>query len=308
MSVPEVKDEKLVNDILKLKEERKAIILAHNYQIGEVQDIADFVGDSLDLSRQAAKTDAGVIVFCGVHFMAETAKILSPNKTVLMPDLNAGCAMANMITLRQLKEIKKKHPEAVVVSYVNTSAEIKAESDYCCTSANAVKVVSAIPQEKEIIFIPDKYLGDYTSKQANRKMILWEGYCPTHRRILAEDILKRKALYPKAEVLVHPECTPDVIAMADKVLSTSGICKYAKESDAKEFIIGTEIGILHRLQKESPHKKFYPASILSDCSNMKLNNLEKILWSLEDMIYKVEVPPDIAQRAKTSIDRMLELV
>lgn len=308
MSVPEVKDEKLVNDILKLKQERKAIILVHNYQIGEVQDIADFVGDSLDLSRQAAKTDAKVILFCGVHFMAETAKILSPNKTVLMPDLNAGCAMANMITLRQLKEMKRKHPEAVVVSYVNTSAEIKAESDYCCTSANAVKVVSAIPREKEIIFIPDKYLGDYVSKQANRKMILWEGYCPTHRRILAEDILKRKALYPKAEVLVHPECTPDVIAMADKVLSTSGICKYAKESNSEEFIIGTEIGILHRLQKESPHKKFYPASILSDCPNMKLNNLEKILWSLEDMIYKIEVPPDIAPRAKRSIDRMLEIV
>lgn len=307
MSIPEVRNENLVNDILKLKQERKAIILAHNYQVGEVQDIADFVGDSLDLSRQAAKTDAEVIVFCGVDFMAETAKILSPNKTVLMPDVNAGCAMANMITLRQLKEVKKRHPEAVVISYVNTTAEIKAESDYCCTSANAVKVVQAIPKEKEILFIPDKYLGDYVSKQANRKMILWEGYCPTHRRILAEDILKKKALYPKAEVLVHPECTPDVIAMADKVLSTSGICKYAKESNSEEFIIGTEIGILHRLQKESPNKKFYPASILSDCPNMKLNNLEKILWSLEDMIYKVEIPPDMAQRAKRCIDRMLEI-
>jgi quinolinate synthase len=308
MSIPEIKDEKLINDILKFKEERKAIILAHNYQIGEVQDIADFVGDSLDLSQKAAQTGAKVIVFCGVHFMAETAKILSPDKTVLMPDINAGCAMANMITLRQLKEMKKKHPEAVVVSYVNTTAEIKAESDYCCTSANAVKVVQTIPQEKEILFIPDKYLGDYVSKQANRKMILWEGYCPTHRRILAEDILKKKAQYPKAEVLVHPECTPDVIAMADKVLSTSGICRYAKESNSEEFIIGTEIGILHRLKKENPDKKFYPASILSDCPNMKLNNLEKILWSLEDMIYKVEVPPDIAQRAKRSIDRMLEIV
>lgn len=308
MSVPEVKDEKLVNDILKLKEKRKAIILAHNYQIGEIQDIADFVGDSLDLSQKAAKTEAEVIVFCGVNFMAETAKILSPNKTVLMPDVNAGCAMANMITLRQLKEMKKKHPEAAVVSYVNTTAEIKAESDYCCTSANAVKVVQAIPQEKEIFFIPDKYLGDYVSKQANRKMILWEGYCPTHRRILAEDILKKKAQYPKAEVLVHPECTPDVIAMADKVLSTSGICKYAKESNSEEFIIGTEIGILHRLRKENPDKKFYPASILSDCPNMKLTNLEKILWSLEDMIYKVEVPHDIAQRAKRSIDKMLEIM
>jgi len=308
MSVSEVKDEKLVNDILKLKEERKAIILAHNYQIGEVQDIAEFVGDSLGLSQQAAKTEAEMIVFCGVNFMAETAKILSPEKTVLMPDLNAGCAMANMITLRQLKEMKKKHPGVVVVSYVNTTAEIKAETDYCCTSANAVKVVQSIPREKEILFIPDKYLGDYTSKQTNRKMILWEGYCPTHRRILTEDILKKKALYPKAEVLVHPECTPDVIAMADKVLSTSGICGWAKESNSEDFIIGTEIGILHRLKKENPDKKFYPASSLADCHNMKLNNLEKILWTLEDMIYEVEVPGDIAQRAKKSIDRMLEIV
>jgi quinolinate synthase len=308
MSNPEAKDEKLLNDILKLKKERKAIFLVHNYQIGEVQDIADFVGDSLDLSQKAATTEAEVILFCGVHFMAETAKILSPNKTVLMPDLNAGCAMANMITLRQLKEMKRKHPGAVVVSYVNTTAEIKAETDYCCTSANAIKVVQAIPKEKEILFIPDKYLGDYTSKQANRKMILWEGYCPTHRRILAEDILKKKTLYPEAEVLVHPECTPDVIAMADKVLSTSGICRYAKESNSGEFIIGTEIGILHRLQKENPDKKFYPASILSDCPNMKLNNLEKILWSLEDMVYEVDVPTDIARRAKRSIDRMLEIV
>ncbi len=308
MGTAEVKNEKLINDILKLKDERKAIILAHNYQIGEVQDIADFVGDSLDLSQKAADTNAEVILFCGVHFMAETAKILSPNKTVLMPDKNAGCAMANMITSRELKEMKRKHPDAVVVCYVNTTAEIKAESDYCCTSANAVKVVLSIPQEKKILFVPDKYLGDFSAGQANRKMILWEGYCPTHRRILAEDILKKRAQYPKAEVLVHPECTPEVIAMADKVLSTSGICRYAKESNAEEFIIGTEIGILHRLKKENPQKNFYPASSLADCHSMKLNNLEKILWSLEDMIYPVEVPPEIAQRAKRSIDRMLEIV
>ncbi|MFH1335067.1 MAG: quinolinate synthase NadA [Candidatus Zixiibacteriota bacterium] len=308
MSVLEIQPDKLKSDILKLKEERKAVILAHNYQLGEVQDIADFVGDSLDLSRKAAATDAEVIVFCGVHFMAETAKILSPDKTVLMPDVNAGCAMANMITLRQLNEMKKKHPDAVVVSYVNTKAEIKAESDYCCTSANAVKVVQSIPKDKEILFIPDKYLGDYVSRQTNRQMILWEGFCPTHRRILAEDILKKKAQYPKAEVLVHPECTPDVIAMADKVFSTTGICRYAQESGSEEFIIGTEIGILHRLKKENPEKHFYPASELAECSNMKLINLEKILWSLEDMIYPVEVPPDIAQRAKRAIDRMLEIV
>ncbi len=308
MNILEVNQKALVNDILKLKQQRKAIILAHNYQIGEVQDIADFVGDSLGLSQEAARTDAEMIVFCGVHFMAETAKILSPDKTVLMPDLNAGCAMANMITPRQLKEMKRKYPEAVVVAYINTTAQIKAESDYCCTSANGVKVVQSIPKEKEILFIPDKYLGDYISKKANRKMILWEGWCPTHRRILAEDILKKKAQYPKAEVLVHPECTPDVIAMADKVLSTSGICRYAKESNSEEFIIGTEIGILHRLKKENPQKKFYPASNLADCPNMKLNNLEKILWSLEDTAFLVEIPAEIAQNAKRSIDRMLKIV
>ncbi len=308
MSVNGDKDQELVAKILKLKQERNAVILVHNYQIGEVQDIADFLGDSLDLSQRAADTDADVILFCGVHFMAETAKILSPEKTVLMPDKNAGCAMANMITQRQLAEMKKKHPDAVVVCYVNTTAEIKAESDYCCTSANAVKMIQSMPQDKEILFIPDKYLGDYAGKQANRKLILWEGFCPTHRRILAEDILKNKAQHPHAEVLVHPECTPDVIAMADAVLSTSGICKRAKESDAQEFIIGTEVGILHRLEKENPAKKFYAASELAECSNMKLNNLEKILWSLEDMVYPVEVEPDIARRAKRSIDRMLEIV
>jgi quinolinate synthase len=301
-------NQKLVEDILKLKNERKAIILAHNYQAPEVQDIADFVGDSLGLSQEAAKTEAEVISFCGVHFMAETAAILCPDKTVLMPDLNAGCPMANMITTRQLKEQKKKHPQAIVVTYINSKAEIKAESDYCCTSSNAIKVVQAIPEDKEIIFIPDKYLGSYVASQTKRNLILWEGYCPTHRRILPEDILKKKALYPKAEVLVHPECIPEVIAMASKVLSTTGICKYVKESKSEEFIIGTEIGILHRLKKENPGKKFYPASELADCPNMKLNNLEKLLWSLEDLVYKVEVPKEIARRAKRSIDRMLEIV
>jgi quinolinate synthase len=301
-------DQKIVEDILKLKKEWKAIILAHNYQSPEVQDIADFSGDSLGLSQEAAKTEAEIIIFCGVHFMAETAAILCPDKTVLMPDLNAGCPMANMITLRQLRELKKKHPQASVVTYVNSKAEIKAESDYCCTSSNAIKVVQSIPADKEIIFIPDKYLGSYVASQTKRELVLWQGYCPTHRRILPEDILKKKALYPKAEVLVHPECIPEVIAMADKVLSTTGICKYAKESKSEEFIIGTEIGILHKLKKENPEKRFYPASELADCPNMKMNNLEKILWSLQDLVYKVEVPEDIARRAKRSIDRMLEIV
>lgn len=301
-------DQILVEEILKLKKERKAIILAHNYQLPEVQDIADFSGDSLGLSQEAARTESEIIIFCGVHFMAETAAILCPHKTVLMPDLNAGCPMANMITLRQLSELKKKHSQAIVVTYVNSKAEIKAESDYCCTSSNAVKVVQSIPQDKEIIFIPDKYLGSYVASQTKRELILWQGYCPTHRMILPEDILKKKALYPKAEVLVHPECTPEVIAMADKVFSTTGICKYAKESKSEEFIIGTEIGILHKLKKENPEKRFYPASELADCPNMKLNNLEKILWSLQDLVYKVEVPEEIARKAKRSIDRMLEIV
>ncbi|MCJ7457557.1 MAG: quinolinate synthase NadA [candidate division Zixibacteria bacterium] len=300
--------QKLVEDILKLKKERKAIILAHNYQSPEVQDIADFSGDSLGLSQEASKTEAEIIIFCGVHFMAETAAILCPDKTVLMPDLNAGCPMANMITLRQLRELKKKHLQATVVTYVNSKAEIKAESDYCCTSSNAIKVVQSIPADEEIIFIPDKYLGSYVASQTKRELVLWQGYCPTHRRILPEDILKKKALYPKAEVLVHPECIPKVIAMADKVLSTTGICKYAKESNSEEFIIGTEIGILHKLKKENPGKRFYPASELADCPNMKLNNLEKILWSLQDLVYKVEVPEDIARKSKRSIDRMLEIV
>ena len=301
-------NQEIVDKILKLKNQRNALILAHNYQIAEVQEIADFLGDSLDLSRQAAVTDSEVIVFCGVHFMAETAKILAYNKTVLMPDKNAGCAMANMITPRQMIELKKKYPDHTYVCYVNCTAETKAECDYCCTSANATKVVAAIPKEEKIVFIPDKYLGSYVMSQTKRDLVLWEGYCPTHRRILAENILKMKAQHPKAEVLVHPECTPDVISMADHVLSTSGICRRAQESDAEEFIIGTEIGILARLERENPNKNFYPASELSDCPNMKLNTLEKILWSLEDMAFEIDVPEDIAKRAKKSIDRMVEII
>jgi len=301
-------NQEIVDKILKLKNQRNALILAHNYQIAEVQEIADFLGDSLDLSRQAAVTDSEVIVFCGVHFMAETAKILAYNKTVLMPDKNAGCAMANMITPRQMIELKKKYPDHTYVCYVNCTAETKAECDYCCTSANATKVVAAIPKEEKIVFIPDKYLGSYVMSQTKRDLVLWDGYCPTHRRILAENILKMKAQHPKAEVLVHPECTPDVISMADHVLSTSGICRRAQESDAEEFIIGTEIGILARLERENPNKNFYPASELSDCPNMKLNTLEKILWSLEDMAFEIDVPEDIAKRAKKSIDRMVEII
>ncbi|MBI4834931.1 MAG: quinolinate synthase NadA [Planctomycetes bacterium] len=297
----------LIQKINKLRKERKAVIVAHNYQKSEVQDIADYVGDSLELAQISSRTDAKVIVFCGVHFMAETASIITPDKTVLIPDENAGCPMANMITARQLKELKAQHPNAVVVTYINSSAAVKAESDYCCTSSNAVKVVKAIPKEKPIIFIPDQSLGSYTAAQAGRRLILWNGYCPTHHRITAKDIKEQKEKHPDAKVVVHPECLQEVIDIADKVASTSGILKYCKETDAKEFIIGTEIGIIHRLKKENPNKIFMAASNLADCPNMKLNTLEKILWSLEDMVYRVTVEPETAKKAMDSIRRMLEI-
>ncbi|MEK6645152.1 MAG: quinolinate synthase NadA [Candidatus Firestonebacteria bacterium] len=297
----------LVEKILKLKKQRNAIFLVHNYQIEEVQDIADYIGDSLGLSQIASKTDADVIVFCGVHFMAETASILCPDKKVLIPDIDAGCPMADMITAKKLKELKAKHPLATVVAYVNTPAEVKAESDVCCTSANAVKVVLALKDAKEIIFVPDKYLGDYTAKKTGRDMILWDGYCPTHIKIMPEDILKAKSEHPNAKVLVHPECSSEIIALADETRSTEGIAKYVQETDVKEFIIGTEIGMLHRLKKENPDKIFYPASALAVCPNMKKNNLEKILWALEDMKYEVKVPEDIRIKAKIAVDKMIAI-
>lgn len=297
----------LIQKIMNLKKERDAVILAHNYQPGEVQDIADYTGDSLGLSIEASKTTAKVILFCGVKFMAETAAIICPDKVVLIPDENAGCPMANMITARQLRELKKQHPEAKVVCYVNSTAEVKAESDICCTSANAVKVVNSIPPDVPIIFVPDKSLGDYVSKKSGREMILWSGYCPTHHRIFAQDIMELKKKHPKAEVMVHPECTADVIELADQVLSTSGMLKYAKETKARELIVGTEIGLLHPLSKGNPGKIFYPASKIADCPNMKLNNLEKVLWSLEDMVYEVKVPENIRVKAWNAIDKMLAL-
>ena len=300
-------DEQLVQKILRLKEKRDAIILAHNYQIGEVQDIADYAGDSLGLSLEASKTKAQVILFCGVRFMAETAAIVCSDRTVLMPDDNAGCPMANMITVRQLREMKRQHPEAKVVCYVNTTAAIKAESDICCTSANAIEVVNSIPGVLPIIFVPDQSLGDYVSRQCGRKMILWNGFCPTHHRILAQDIANMRKDHPDAEVMVHPECTGDVIESADQVLSTSGMRRYAKETDARELIVGTEIGLLHSLRKDNPNKSFYPASKMADCPNMKLNTLEKILWALEDMVYEIRVPEDIRIRALGTIEKMLAL-
>lgn len=297
----------IIEKISELKKKNNAVILAHNYQRGEIQDVADFVGDSLGLSQQAAKTDADLIVFCGVHFMAETAALLSPDKTVIMPDEHAGCPMASMITARELKEKKKLYPNANVVCYVNTTAAVKAESDICCTSSNAVKIVSSLPEETEIIFVPDKSLGAYVSSCLGREMIYWEGYCPTHHRILAEQIVKMKSDHPEAKVVVHPECTQDVIALADHVASTTGILKYVNSSNSKEFVIGTEIGILHRMKKENPDKVFMPVTPLSDCPNMKLNTLEKLLWSLEDLQFVVTVPENIAVKARKAIQRMLDL-
>lgn len=299
---------KIVQKIQELKKKRKAVILAHNYQIGEIQDIADFLGDSLGLSRIASQTDARIIIFCGVHFMAETASILCPDKKVLMPDITAGCPMVDMITPEGLIALKRKYPQAVVVGYVNTSAAVKAELDLCCTSANAIKVVQSLKDAQEIIFVPDKYLANYVSTKTDKKIIPWNGYCPTHVKILPEDIRKAKRTHPKAEVIAHPECIPEVITLADKALSTEGMCKYAKESSASEIIVGTEIGLLYRLHKENPAKKFYPASEQAICPNMKLTTLEKVLWSLEDMQHEVKVPEEVRVKAKRAVDRMLEIV
>ena len=293
--------------ILELKKKRNAVILSHNYQPAEVQDIADFLGDSLDLSQKAKSTKHDVIVFCGVHFMAETAGMLSPDKTVLLPEIASGCPMANMATAEKLRALKAKHQGVPVVCYINTTAEVKAECDVCCTSANAVKIVNSIASGK-IIFVPDKNLGAYVASQTKKELILWEGYCPIHVNILEEDILRSKKEHPDAEILIHPECTPNVVKLGDKVLSTTGMCRYVTESKIKEFIIGTEIGIIHRMKKENPCKIFYPASKLAVCPNMKKNSLEKVLWALEDMKYKIEVPKDISEKAVKCIDKMLKIV
>lgn len=302
----EDRNAELTEKILSLKERRNAVILAHNYQLGEVQDIADFVGDSLGLSQNAAKTDAGVIVFCGVHFMAETASILCPDKKIMLPEMNAGCPMANMITAEKLREKKREFQDATVVCYVNSTAEVKAESDVCCTSANAVKVVESLDTGR-ILFVPDQYLGHYISTQVDRKMELWPGFCPTHVRIQPQHIQKLRTEYPQAKVVVHPECRPEVIALADEVLSTSGICRFARQTEAEEIIVGTEIGILHRLSKENPGKRFIPASEQAVCPNMKLITLEEVLWSLEEMAAEVKVPEEIRLRAKAAVDRMMAI-
>jgi len=299
-------DTEIINEIARLKKQKNAVILVHNYQRPEVQDIADFTGDSLELSQQAAKTTADVIVFCGVHFMAETAYIINPKRTVLLPDNESGCPMADMITAEALIARKKELPGATVVCYVNSTAAVKAESDICCTSGNAVKVVQSLG-DKKILFVPDQYLGQWVAEKTGRQMHLWPGYCPTHMKILPEDILNLKLQHPTWIAMVHPECRPDAKAAADEVLSTGGMIRYVKSSSAPGFIIGTETGIMHRLRKDNPAKHFIPVNDKAVCPNMKRITLEKVLWSLQDMKHKIVVPEDIRIRALSSVERMLAI-
>ncbi|MDD3922359.1 MAG: quinolinate synthase NadA [Endomicrobiia bacterium] len=298
--------EELIKKIQELKKQRNAVILVHNYQRLELRSIADFTGDSLELSRKAAQTEADVIVFCGVHFMAETASILSPSKKVLLPDIESGCPMADMITRDQLIQFKKDNEGATVVTYINSTAAVKAETDICCTSSNAINVVKSISNDK-IIFCPDRNLGSYTQKLLNKKLILWQGFCPTHMRMLPEHVMEKKRQYPQAEVLVHPECMPQTVELADQVLSTTGILNYVAQSNKKEFIIGTENEIAYELQRKYPDKKFYPVSDLAVCSNMKKNTLEKVLWVLQEMKNEIKVQEDIRIKAYLPIKRMLEI-
>jgi len=301
-----VKKEEIPNRIQELKKEKNAVILAHNYQTGEVQDVADYIGDSLGLSQKAAQVEEKIIVFCGVHFMAETAAILAPEKTILMPDINAGCPMAAMITASELRAWKRNYPNRQVVCYVNTTAEVKSESDICCTSSNAVRVVNSLDGEK-ILFVPDKNLASYVARHTRKKIIPWDGYCYIHNNILAKDIKEKRDLHPQAEVWVHPECRPEVIDLADKVLSTGRMVKEANLAEKKEIIIGTESGIIYRLKKENPSKNFYPALDLAYCYNMKKINLLKVLKSLENMAFQVNVPLEISQGARGAIEKMVKL-
>ena len=308
----------LLEEINRLRRDKNAVILAHNYQIPEIQDLADYTGDSLGLSQKALETDAEIVVFCGVHFMAETASIISPDKKVLIPDLEAGCSLAETINLEQLKKWKSEHPEAVVVSYVNTSAAVKSETDYCVTSSNAVKIVESIPKEREILFLPDMFLGAFVAKATGRKIYIWPGECHVHAGIRPADIRRIKKSYPEAEMVVHPECGcttsflhsaagDDTLAEEIKFFSTGKMIDYTRNSDTREFVVATETGILHTLRKQSPEKEFYPAKADAVCEYMKMITVEKVLNSLREEVHEVRVPEDIARKAKKSIDRMLYL-
>ena len=301
-------EKNVVKEISAWKKKREAVILAHVYQPGEIQDIADFTGDSLFLSQQAAKTQAKVIVFCGVQFMAETASILSPEKIILLPEIKAGCPLADMAPIEKVKSKIKELPEAVVVSYVNSSANIKSLSDYCCTSANAVQVAQAIPAERDILFIPDKNLADFTAKRSKQKIIPWQGFCSVHNILTKEDVIKVKKLHPKALLLVHPECRPEVCNLADYIGSTRGIIEFAGNNPAKEFIIGTELGIFHPLRKNNPDKEFFAASEKMICRDMKLITLEKVLYSLQNLEPRITVPEEVRKKSLKALNRMIEIV
>ena len=308
MVLPKSDNQNYINDIIRLRNERNAIILAHNYQNDEIQDLADFVGDSLALSQQAAKTEARVIVFCGVHFMAESAAILSPEKTVLLPAETAGCPMAEMADADEVLKWRQKYPQAVVVSYVNSTASVKAVSDYCCTSANAVKLVKNIP-EREIIFLPDQNLGRFIADKVPEKTFhLWPGYCITHYQVTPAEVERVKTLYPDVPVLVHPECRPEVTGMADFVGSTSQIINFVRNSAEPKFIIGTEMGIIHGLKKENPGKTFFLLSPGLVCPNMKQTTVEKVFHALKTLSPVVSVTPAIRIKAKKALDRMLSIV
>lgn len=303
-----MEQKQLIDEIMRLKKERDAIILAHNYQVPEVQEIADIVGDSFALSKLAANTDHKVIVFCGVHFMAESAKILSPEKTVLLPARDAGCPMAEMVTADKLREMKAKYPEAAVVCYVNSSAEVKAEADICCTSSNAVKVVESV-KNKQIIFAPDQNLGSYIAQKVkDKELILWKGFCITHKRVRADEVKQIKELHPNAKLLVHPECEPEVQALADFLGSTSEIIKHAKEIPQKDIIIGTEEGVMHILKKENPDKNFYLLSPGLICANMKKTRLQDVYLALLNMQHEIIVDEDIRLKALKSMEEMLKIV
>lgn len=296
----------LKDKIHRLKEEKNAVILAHNYQTDEIQDIADFVGDSLDLSRKAVEADSNVIVFCGVHFMAESAAMLSPEKTVILPEVLAGCPLANMITAEQLREARGKYPGVPVVAYINSSAEVKAESDICCTSTNAVQVVNSLEAER-VLFVPDQNLGHYVSKHTDKEVITWEGYCITHHRVTAGDVDRARENHPGCIVIVHPECPPGVTEKADRVLSTGGMIRFASETDTEVIIVGTETGLIYRLRKENPGKSFFLLSPGLLCPNMKYTTLRKVADSLENLETIIAVPEDIRIKAVRSLERMLEV-
>jgi len=302
----------LVEEILKLKKQKNAVILAHYYQMGEIQDIADFIGDSLQLAQAAQKTDASIILFAGVHFMAETAKILNPDKKVIIPDLNAGCSLANSCPAESFAEFKKKYPDAVVISYINCTAEVKALSDIICTSSNAVKIVESVPKDKQIIFAPDKNLGRYIIKKTGREMILWNGVCEVHERFSLQKIIQLKVQHPDALLIAHPECEEDVLENADFIGSTSALLNYVIKSDAKKFIVATETGILHQMQKNCPDKTFIPAPpnntcACNECPYMKLNTLEKIYYALKNEEPEIVMSKELIEKAKKPLLRMLEL-